>query len=134
MSVISIENKIENLKEVAGFVEKFGEDNHLDNKIVFDLNLILDELVTNIIHYSYNDNEKHLINISLEKTENDIKIKIIDDGKEFNPVQKEEADINLSLEEREIGGLGIHIVRHKTDNILYERKNNQNILSLFKKV
>jgi len=134
MSLISIENKIENLTIVAGFVENFGEDNKLDNKIVFDLNLVLDELVTNIIHYAYDDNDKHLINISLEKKENEIEIKIIDDGKKFNPLQKEEADINLSLEEREIGGLGIHIVRHKTDNISYERKNNQNILSLFKKL
>lgn len=134
MSLISIENKIENLTIVAGFVENFGEDNKLDNKIVFDLNLVLDELVTNIIHYAYDDNDKHLINISLEKKENEIEIKIIDDGKKFNPLQKEEADINLSLEEREIGGLGIHIVRHKTDNISYERKNNHNILSLFKKL
>jgi anti-sigma regulatory factor (Ser/Thr protein kinase) len=134
MKKLSIQNNIDNLRKIADFVEKFGEEYNLDSKTSFELNLILDELVTNIISYAYDDEDKHMIEIVLEKSDDVINIRTIDDGKEFNPIEKDKVDVQASLEERKIGGLGIHIVKQKTDKITYERKDNRNILSLIKKI
>lgn len=134
MKKLSIQNRIENLNKVAGFVEEFGEENNLDNKTSFELNLILDELVTNIISYAYEDKNEHTIEITMEKSDNTINIQSIDDGKEFNPLNKEEVNIDAAIDERKVGGLGIHIVKQKTDEIHYERKGSKNILNLIKKI
>lgn len=133
MNKITIENKIENLAKVAEFAEKFGEENDLDFKTVFEINLILDELVTNVISYAYDDEAIHLIDIILEKNGDVLNFQIIDEGKEFNPLQREEVDFDKALNDRKIGGLGLHIVKQKTDSVKYERKNDKNILYLTKK-
>jgi anti-sigma regulatory factor (Ser/Thr protein kinase) len=134
MTQLSIENNLQNLNKVAGFVETFGEINNLDYKIIFEINLILDELITNIISYGYEDKKLHIIDIELEINGSVINIKIEDDGKVFNPLESQEVDINAALDDRKIGGLGIHIIKQKTDEIHYERSGNKNILKLSKRV
>ena len=134
MTKLSIENNIENLNKLAEFVENFGEEHELSPKNIFELNLILDELITNIISYAYEDNSNHIIELEINKESDELKILLIDDGKEFNPLEKEEAKLDEELDERKIGGLGIHIVREKTDEIEYKRESNKNILLLKKKL
>lgn len=132
MKNISIENKISSLNIIASYVEQFGEENNLSFNIIFELNLILDELITNTINYGYIDNEIHMIDIFMDIENNNIVIKIIDDAKEFNPLSKDEVNTDKELEQRQIGGLGIHIVKQKTDDIYYERSGDRNILKLVK--
>ncbi|MBU0475942.1 MAG: ATP-binding protein [Bacteroidetes bacterium] len=132
MKNLSIENKISSLSIIASFVEQFGAENNLSQKHIFELNLILDELITNTINYGYSDDEAHMIEISMEIENENILVKIIDDGNEFNPLSKEEVNINENLDQRKIGGLGIHIVKQKTDEIKYERKGDKNIVRFVK--
>lgn len=132
MKNISIENKISSLNIIASYVEQFGEENNLSFNIVFELNLILDELITNTINYGYIDNEIHMIDIFMDIENDNVIIKIIDDAKEFNPLSKDEVSTDKELEQRQIGGLGIHIVKQKTDDIYYERSGDRNILKLVK--
>lgn len=134
MKKLSIENKIENLAKVAEFIEEFGDKNGLNQKMVFELNLILDELVTNTISYGFKDEGIHTIDIMVEKDDNEIKIKMIDDGGEFNPLETKEVDLNKPLKEKSIGGLGIHFVKQKADEIRYERDEDKNILYVTKKL
>ncbi len=134
MIKLSIENKIENLDKVARFVEEFGEINALEPKAIFELNLVLDELVTNIISYGYKDDFVHMIDIIINKKSDVIELHLIDDGREFNPLKKEDVDLNTSLQDKTIGGLGIHLVKQKTDELSYERKENKNILYITKKI
>ncbi len=134
MIKLSIENKIENLDKVARFVEEFGDINALEPKTIFELNLVLDELVTNIISYGYNDDLVHMIDIIINKKSDVIELQLIDDGREFNPLKKEDVDLNTSLQDKTIGGLGIHLVKQKTDELSYERKENKNILFITKKI
>lgn len=134
MKNITIENKISSLNEIASFVEQFGAENNLLQKDIFELNLILDELITNTINYGYSDSEIHTIEISIEIENSNFLIKIIDDGKEFNPIERENADINAELADRKIGGLGIYLVKQKIDNITYQRISNKNVLNIVKKV
>lgn len=134
MKKLSVENKIQSLNNIAEFIERFGEENNLSLKTTFELNLILDELITNTIHYGYSDSDVHFIDIFIEIENNNVNLKIIDDANEFNPIEKEEVDLEISLEEKKIGGLGIHFIKQKADNISYERKENKNILQITKKL
>jgi phosphoserine phosphatase RsbU/P len=134
MPKISITNKIKNLEKVESFIEQFCNENNLNDNISFDLHLIEDELTTNIINYAFNDGREHIIDISIELESGNVKMRIADDGKEFNILEAKEANVDLPLEERPIGGLGIFLVKQKMDFIDYKRKENKNILTLTKRI
>ena len=95
MHKLTIKNNISNLDNIAGFVEQFCTEYDLIPKTCCEINLVLDELVTNTIHYGYTDDNIHEIEISLEKQDDRVLIKLIDDAKEFNPLKKEEVDIKI---------------------------------------
>ena len=134
MPRISITNKIENLEKVASFIEQFCNENNLNDYISFDLHLVEDEITSNIINYAFDDNLEHIIDISIELEAGNVKMQFIDDGKEFNILKAKEANVDLPLEERPIGGLGIFLVKQKMDFINYERKEKKNILTLTKRI
>lgn len=100
MNRLTVENKISSLNIIASFVEKFGEKNNLSLKTIFDLNLILEELITNTINYGYTNKGIHMIDIFIDIENDNILLKIIDDAKEFNPLAKEKVNINAKLEQR----------------------------------
>lgn len=127
-------NKITELNKLADELQKFSLENSLSGDVLFDINLSLDELVTNIISYGFEDEEEHLIYISINKFQNLIEIFLEDEGKEFNPLDEETPDLGKPIEEREIGGLGIYFVRKKMDEMSYKRNNGKNILRLVKNI
>ena len=96
--------------------------------------VVFDELLNNIISYAYPDEDEHEIEIRIELSGNDLVITIADDGIPFNPFQKEDPNIKLSIEDREIGGLGIHLVRQMTDKVSYQRKIDKNVVTLVKTI
>jgi len=131
---IIIQNQLSELETIATTLETVGENWDLPMSITLNLNLVLEELITNIIFYGYTDKNEHFIEINIDFDESRIFLKVEDDGIAFNPLLKEEADISLPVEERAIGGLGIHFVRKIMDTISYERKNEKNILTMIKTV
>jgi anti-sigma regulatory factor (Ser/Thr protein kinase) len=94
------------------------------------VNLVVEELISNTIFYGYSDTLEHDIILNLTCDENTISIEIIDDGKEFNPVEQVSADTNSDINEREIGGLGIHLVKNLTDIFTYHRIDAKNIIKI----
>jgi len=134
MVCVKINNDIKELAKIASFIEVFGENNNLPMPVIFDINLSIDELVTNIISYGYKTNEPRFIEIFMDIIDNNIITKIIDDGIEFDPTKKEDPSIDTPVEKKKIGGLGIYFVRKKMDNMLYKRENGKNILILEKKI
>jgi len=131
---ITIVNQVEQLEELAGILETVSEEWDIPMKVSLNLNLVLEELITNIIFYGYDDTNEHLIYIRLYKKDNEIEIQIEDDGKEFNPLLVAEPDIDESIENRKIGGLGIHFVRKIMDDMNYRRSDGKNILTLTKNI
>jgi len=131
---ITVKNDISEIVRLSEVVEQFGEIHNLSLKIIFDLNLALEEFLTNVIKYSYGDNQEHLININISLIEDEIITVIEDDGNSFNPLEISEPDIKKPPEKRKVGGLGIHLIRNLFDQLKYERKNNKNIISFIKKV
>jgi serine/threonine-protein kinase RsbW len=131
---IKIRNDISEIPSVAEKVEELIESLGLSPTIVFNIQLALEELLTNIISYGYNDDSQHEILIRFQLNDDYIEITLEDDGIEFNPLLKEDPDLNQSIEERKIGGLGIYFVKQFMDDIKYQRKENKNILQIKKRI
>ena len=129
---IKLKNELSELNKLNKELEKLAGEWHFSKDFLFNINLALEELVTNIISYGYDKNTEHYIYLKLSFNGSDIHIRIEDNAKAFNPVDFPEPDIDLPLEEREIGGLGIFFAKNLMDDIKYERKNDRNILILKK--
>lgn len=133
---LKINNNISELNKVALFIENISDDWEIPVKEMLKINLVLEEIISNIIYYAFDDKSTHEINIHASIMENNIlKITIEDEGKEFNILEVPPPDnLNAEVEEREIGGLGIHFVKKFMDKIEYQRNENINKLSLFKNI
>lgn len=130
---IIIKNQIEEIERLADFINGISEQVQLSADENMSLNLALEEIVSNIILYAYPPDTDEVIHINVDISDDDeLTFEIVDSGKEFDPTQAPEADINLSLEERPIGGLGIFIVRNIMDDVSYQRSADKNILTLRK--
>lgn len=103
----------------------------LPRKFLSEINLILDELITNAIEHTDN-NKKRPIQISLTKTGRDLTIEVINEGPPFDPTRVDRPDTSLPLEQRRCGGLGIFLARQFCDCWHYARTNNENVLTLQK--
>ncbi|QGY43170.1 ATP-binding protein [Maribellus comscasis] len=133
-SSIKISNQIDELNRVTAFVEDLAEQWKLPPSLTMHLNLALEEILSNIIFYAYNDSLEHIIDIDFNLTGNKLSIQIIDEGKAFNPLETKRPDTQAPLDEREPGGLGIFLVKQLMDNLYYKRDNTQNILTLEKNI
>jgi len=131
---IILTNQITQLDVLAGALESVAENWEIPPALTLNLNLVLEELVTNTIFYGYTDTNEHTIRIHLTLETTDLTIVVTDDAIAFNPLQAAEPDINQALEERAIGGLGIHLVRKIMDDVCYERVDEKNILTLKKSI
>jgi serine/threonine-protein kinase RsbW len=131
---IRIKNDLSELARTMDLVEAFGREHNLTAKVIHDVNLAIDEIVCNIISYGFDDDLEHEISLVFDVIEDDLVIQIEDEGKEFNPLDAKTPELEKSIEDREIGGLGIHLVRHFMHQIEYTRIEGRNILSLKKKL
>ena len=126
-----------NLAELNSLFQKLGtfcEQRGLSGRCQCEIDLVLEELFTNIISYGYEDDADHWIEITISHENEMIVVRIEDDGIPFNPVEYKAQDLDSPLEERGIGGLGVHLTKHFTKDIVYERRGNKNVLTLRKPV
>src|SRR5690625_3826393 len=128
----SLTNDLEELETLAVKLTTFGESENLSPVIVQQLNLALDELVTNAIQYGFENGKKGLIEIELERDEKQVTAILSDNGRSFDPFQTAEPDISLPVEERQVGGLGVFLVRQLMDEYSYRREKNRNRIRLSK--
>ncbi|MEI6577318.1 MAG: ATP-binding protein [Bacteroidota bacterium] len=131
---IDLKNSIDQLEKLELSLEQLGEEWELPLKTIMNLNVVLEEVFSNIVFYGYEDENEHLIKINIEKTGDDLYVQITDDAKAFDPLNASEPDLDLKVEDRQIGGLGIHFVKTLMDEVSYERKDGKNVLSLVKKL
>ena len=125
--------KKEELESVISFIhENLSEFNNM--KTLNKIDLVVEEIFINIVNYAYQNQADGNVLISIEKVNNKAIITFEDSGIEFNPLSKDDPDITLSSDERQIGGLGIYLVKKLMDNIKYEYKDNKNILIVEKNI
>src|SRR5215831_17068716 len=131
---VSFKNQLGEIKRLEQVVTEFAQHHHWSPQALFEVNISLEEILTNIISYGYEDNREHEIILRLAFTDGEMTAEIEDDGKPFNPLQMAEPDLDKPLEEREIGGLGIYLVRKFMTDLAYQRHEGKNRLTLKKKI
>jgi phosphoserine phosphatase RsbU/P len=130
---IKLVNELSELDRFNQTLTKFGRQRGLSDKVLHDLNLALEEILTNIISYGYTDSGEHEIRVRLSAQPGEVKAEVEDDGQPFNPLDVPEPDTAKLLDERTIGGLGIHLVRKIMDGFEYKRQGERNLLTIKKK-
>ncbi len=128
-----IQNDIAELNRVVAFIDGLEEEWQLPLALITPINLVLEEALSNVIFYAYEKGSSHEIKIDFAHSSNQLDITITDTGKPFDPTQKEDPDIELSVEDRPIGGLGIFLIRKIMNEVSYERVGQENILRMSKK-
>ena len=113
-----LKNEVAEINRLAKVVEELGEELNLTPDLVFNLNLVLEEAVANVILYAYSKEEQQEIILTVQKSDKNLIFVLTDNGKEFDPTQAPDADITLSAEERQIGGLGIFLIRQIMDKVV----------------
>ena len=119
------------LTHVLQVVNVFLEPRELQSKLVYAVNLILEEILMNIIRYGYDDEDSHEIEVQIELEEDEVALTVRDDGKEFNPLTIPGPNRSKSAMDRIEEGLGLQFVRHMRNAMEYRREGDKNILSIW---
>ena len=128
---ITFANDMQELTHVIQVVNVFLEPRGLQSKLVYAVNLILEEILMNIVKYGYDDEDTHEIEVEIEVEEGEVALTVIDDGKEFNPLTIPGPDRSKSVMDRLEEGLGLQFVRHMRNAMEYRREDNKNILRVW---
>jgi serine/threonine-protein kinase RsbW len=127
-----LKNSLAELSTLCEKLESIGEALGLSRRSLFEVNLALDELFTNIISYGFADQSEHTIRVCISADDNLLTVVLEDDGIPFNPVERGSPRLSCELEECKVGGLGIHLVKNLVDEVAYRRCGEKNVLTLKK--
>lgn len=135
MAELTLQASLEKLDEVLAFVEENLEKNDCPMKVLMQVQIAVEEIFVNIAHYAYGS-EQGTATIRAEVGGDPLQVIItfIDQGVPYDPLQKEDPDVTLSAEDRQIGGLGIFMVKKSMDDVKYEYADGKNILTISKKI
>ncbi len=131
MKELRTDAKIENLDEVLDFVNEVLEESGCSMKMITQVNIVVEEIFVNIAHYAYNPEVGGVV-IRVALLREDLIIDFEDNGKPYNPLLQEDPDITKNAEERDIGGLGIFMIKKMMDSVEYKNRDNKNILTIKK--
>ncbi|AWW27513.1 MULTISPECIES: ATP-binding protein [unclassified Acetobacterium] len=135
MKKLTVDASTENLSKILEFIDAELEAAGADMKMIFQVDLAVEEIYTNIAHYAYApDDGKVIIQFDAYGDPLLVEIQFIDCGKPFNPLDNPDPDITLTAEERQIGGLGVLMVKKTMDEVDYRFEENKNILTIKKYV
>lgn len=130
---ISLANRLSEIAPLADRVSAFCAERGVSESVAFRINLALEELLTNTIKYGYADQGAHEIVIELQQFGDRVTVEIVDDGKPFDLTQAPMPDLDAPVEQRAIGGLGLHFVRTMMDEVRYCRDGSRNRVTLVKR-
>ena len=131
----TFEAKVENLHKVLAFLEEQLEAHEASMKVINVMSISLEEMYANVCMYAYvGSNVKPECTISIGFDGDVANVTLIDNGMEFNPLDKVDPDVHAAVEDRGIGGLGIFMVKKYMDECTYERKDNKNIFTMRKAI
>ena len=125
-------NKLTELNALMSSVTAWCGERGLSEETVYEVNLIVDEVVSNIIRHGFNDGKEHTIQFGISLEGTDLVMKVQDEGVHFNPLIIPAPDISKPMQERQPGGLGIYMVKKLTSDVQYRREGDANFLILRK--
>lgn len=127
---LSIKNDFDAMGQAMEQVDEFMAGHNVAPRAAYVVRLALDEILSNIIQYAFPAQGGHMIDLHLELADNELRLVFCDDGAAFNPTEVPPPDLDLALEDRPVGGLGIHMVRDMSKEMRYRRENGHNILEV----
>ena len=125
---------VREIERLNQLVRRFGELHEIPSRALYAVNLALDEVVTNVVRYGFEISAGQEVAVRVETTGDDLHSEVVDAGREFNPLDAPLPDLTAALEERALGGLGIHLVRSLMDRVEYRRENAKNVLTMRKRI
>ena len=129
---IALANELREIVAAAAKIDAFCEEQELASEIAYAVNLSIDEILTNTISYGYDDDEPHRIEIIVRLEADSLVVVIVDDSAPFDLSATPETDVEATLEDREVGGLGLFLVHQMMDKVEYERVDGCNVVTLTK--
>ena len=129
---LRIKNQISELEKVAQFIEEIGEELGLSMELQMNLNLVMEEMVTNVIFYAYPEGDVEDIELLAKSDGKELTFVLSDQGKEFDPTAKEDTDLDVNPADRDLGGMGIFIVKNIMNKVTYQRLEGKNLLTMTK--
>jgi serine/threonine-protein kinase RsbW len=131
---LRLANDLVGLANLAEWVERFGAEQQLSASVVNALNVVLDEAISNAINHGYDAGVRGEIAVRLRRAGSSVAVEVEDDGRPFDPLQAPPPDLSLPLDERPIGGLGVHLIKNLMDEVSYARRDGRNILKMAKRL
>jgi sigma-B regulation protein RsbU (phosphoserine phosphatase) len=131
---LRLANELAEINRCFNALEEICERFKLPPEIQNNFSVVLDDLLNNVISYAYDDDDEHIIDVVLSTDGQRFIVSVTDEGVEFDPFARKEPDIQSGLEEREIGGLGIHLIRNLMDDYSYRRVGGKNVTTLMKRL
>lgn len=133
MKEITVDATVESIGAVIEFVNKQLEELRCPTRVQIQISIAIDELFGNIAHYAYHPHTgEATVRVEVENGPLAVVITFMDGGMPFDPLRKADPNVSLSAEDRDIGGLGIFLVKNSMDDITYEYKDGKNILKIKK--
>ena len=131
---LTLPNQRSEIARLQDQLESFAHQHGLAARALHDAQLALEEHLTNVLSHGYDDTLEHQIRVRVQLNKPELRIEVEDDGVPFNPLAQPAPDISKPIEERPIGGLGIHMMRKSLDGMEYRREYGKNILTMTKRV
>jgi anti-sigma regulatory factor (Ser/Thr protein kinase) len=133
VSELRLRNQLAELQRLSEWISESARVNHWPQSLAHAVELALVEWVTNVISYAYPNSQEHWLTVRLESGASEVRAEVVDEGIAFNPLTHPPVDINAPLEQRAIGGLGVHMMRKLMDEVKYCRKDERNIVTMTKR-
>ncbi len=131
---ITLPAVVDSIEKVTEFVNDRLQKSNIPQKIQTQIDVVIDELMSNVTKFAYRDGKNGDISVEMEVNEEEIAMTFRDSGVPFNPLEQADPDVNAPLEQRKIGGLGLFLVRKTMDKLNYVYENGQNVLTVIKKL
>jgi len=123
-------NQHSEIARMFTLLEAFCQQNQISEDDMFNVRLVLDEAVINVMVHGYDDADEHAIHVGLSLESGNLAIHIDDDGIEYNPLDAPAPRFDLPIEQRRIGGLGVHIMKTLAKSVEYRREDGRNKLDI----
>ena len=129
-ATLTVRNELAELERLSQFLARFWAENHLPEDLEFNTTLALEEVFANVVLHGYQDSSPHEITVKVAFQDGAVVLSVEDDGIAFNPLDAPPADLTQGLEDRPVGGLGIHLVRSLMSEVTYKRVGGRNHLEM----
>ena len=129
-TTLILKNDVSELERVMSFVSDLCVRNSIPPETEYDLNLAMDEMITNVAKHAYPEGGEHQFTLQITMSNEEFVARVEDDGMEFNPLEHPTPDLDAPLEERKEGGLGIFLIRQIMTSVEYQRVAGKNIVTL----